>query len=258
MKNGKVIEIADMDIVPVNPDSPVPLYHQIETDLRRLINSGVIPPSSTMPPELELCRMYGVGRHTMRSALSRLVADGLITRRAGLGTVVQPQPDRAKFYLDRSFTRQMADMGRQAHSEILEQTPGFISENSPRIFLPKIGQACLQMVRLRFGDHEPIGLQSSTILTELCPGLENYDFSQHSLYDILATDYQLVIMKIQHTIGATTADDYQAELLRIQTGDPLLIVKTSACADNGELVEHTISYYRADRYEYSTTHTIST
>ena len=57
MKNGKVIEIADMDIVPVNPDSPVPLYYQIETDLRRLINSGVIPPSSTMPPELELCRL---------------------------------------------------------------------------------------------------------------------------------------------------------------------------------------------------------
>lgn len=151
----------------------------------------------------------------------------------------------------------MADMGRTANSEVLEMTPVFIEESSPEVLQDKIGSSCLRLVRLRFGDQEPIGIQSSTILMELCPGLEKYDFNHHGLYDTLASEYHLIITQIQHTIGATTADEFQAELLGISEGDPMLVVKTSAFLENQQVVEHTISYYRADKYEYSTTHTYS-
>ena len=53
--------------------------------------------------------MRGVSVRAMAMAICLVAAD-LISRRAGLGTIVQPPPDRAKFYLDRSFTRQMADL----------------------------------------------------------------------------------------------------------------------------------------------------
>jgi GntR family transcriptional regulator len=257
MENGPVVEISTLGITPVDPNSPIPLYFQIENDLRRLISSGKLGPNATIPPELELGRAYGVGRHTMRSALARLAADGLITRRAGRGTIVKPPTDRMKFYLDRSFTRQMAEMGRTPFSDVLEKAVTRIDKECPEVFRNKIGKSCLKLVRLRMGDHEPIGVQSSIVLTELCPGLERYDFNQNSLYDILATEYQLVIARIQHTIGAAVADEFQGRLLHVQEGDPLLVVKTAAFLDNGQVVEHTISHYRADRYEYSTTHTYS-
>ncbi|RME77136.1 MAG: GntR family transcriptional regulator [Chloroflexi bacterium] len=254
MDDVKSITLAELDIQPVDPDSPVPLYYQIENDLRRLMREGKLPPNSLIPPELELCRAYGVGRHTMRAALARLAADNLITRRAGRGTVVNPRPDRSRFYLDRSFTRLMAEMGRVAYSQVLEQKLEVIGPDCPEVFRDKIGQTCLRLVRLRFGDEEPVGLQASTVLVELCPGLEKFDFNQHSLYDLLSSEYHLAITRIEHTISAAVADHFQASMLGISEGDPLLVVKTAAYLDSGQVIEYTLSHYRADRYEYSTSH----
>ena len=253
MGDAAFIDISALDIGSLDSESPVPLYHQIENDLRRLIGSGKLPPNATLPPEKSLCRAYGVSRHTMRKALERLVADDLITRRAGRGTRVKARADRMKFYLDRSFTRQMADMGRKAHSRVLKLATDVVDETYPRAFHDSLGSQCLRLVRLRFGDDEPIALQSSVVLMEKCPGLHEHDFDRESLYDVLAREYHLVITEIQHTISAVVADAFQAELLRIEHNAPLLLVKTIAMLDYEQVIESTITYYRADRYEYRTT-----
>lgn len=253
MNERKQVDCAGLQITPVDPDSPIPLYYQIEADLRRLISSGELSPGATLPPELELCQGYGVGRHTMRKALSRLNADNLIVRHAGRGTFVKQPADRKEFLLDRSFTRQMAEMGKRAHSKVLEFSEGVISRDSPRLLRKYLGARCLRLDRLRFGDKEPIGLQYTTVITELCPGLGAYNFDQNSLYEVLSRDYGLVITEINHTVNAVAADAYQAELLQVSEGESLLLVKTTAFSDNHQIIEHTISYYRADKYEYSIT-----
>lgn len=250
-------ELSDIPVGEVNPESPIPLYHQIEQDLRRLIREGIIPAETILPPELILSRAYNVGRHTMRMALSRLVADGLISRRAGRGTVVKRPGDRTKFLLDRSFTRQMADMGRVARTRVLEMRAGVIDAWSHPVFVDQVGMPCLVLNRLRFGDDEPIGIQLSTILTEYCPNLERHDFNQSGLYDILAREYKLTIREIHHTITAAVANAEQAKLLEIAEHDPLVVVNTTTYLENNKLFEYTISFYRADKYEYSTRHTYS-
>jgi GntR family transcriptional regulator len=254
MEYGKVIELTELDIRPVDPSSPVPFYHQVESDLRRLINEGKLQPNALIPPELELCQAYGVGRQTIRTALSRLAADNLIVRRAGWGTMVNPVSDRSRFYLDRSFTQQMADMGRKARSQVLEKESCVIGPDSPTVFRDKIGEPCFRLVRLRFGDNEPIGLQSTIILVDSCKELEQVDFNNTGLYDALATKCQMIISRIDHVISAVIADQYQAGHLGVSEGDPLLVVKTMAYLDNNQIVEYTVSYYRADKYEYATSH----
>ena len=72
--------------------------------------------------------------------------------------------------------------------------------------------------------------------------------------DILATAYQLVITELHHTISATIADEFQSELLNVAECEPLLVVNSTAYLDTRQIVEHMVSHYRADRYEYSTTH----
>lgn len=242
-------------IEPADPSSPIPLYYQVESHLREAITSGTIPVGATLPSEMELSARFSVSRHTMRMALSRLVAENLIARRAGRGTVVNLPPDKTRFYLDRSFTRQMQDMGRTAHSECLEQRTSTITPDAPDILLSQQGIPCLHLTRLRFGDDEPISLQYTTLLTQHCPNIERIDFAEASLYDVLAREYQLVITQIDHTIGATLADAEQAQALLIDMGDPLLVVETTAYSESQLILEHTISYYRADRYSYRTTHT---
>jgi GntR family transcriptional regulator len=254
--DNKQVHIKELQIQRADPDSPIPLYHQVETALRELIHSGSLEPGSILPPEIELSQAFGVGRHTMRMALSRLADDDLISRKAGRGTVVKRQTDRMQFYLDRSFTRQMAEMGRTAYSRILQTSSGSIDPTTaPAALQHKEGAPYFYLIRLRFGDDEPIGLQSSTIITELCPGLERYNFNQESLYNILSQEYALAITRITHAISATVADDLKAELLQMSEGDPLLVFNTTAFVDTGDIIEYTASYYRADRYVFSTTDT---
>jgi len=250
MDSTLVIPYAEVD-----PKSPVPLYHQIYLDLRQMIQNGIFAPGGMFPPEMEICHAYNVGRQTVRQAIARLVDDDLIERFAGRGTFVREQPSHTQFFLDRSFSQQMRELGRKPHSRTLSTEMGTVNaENIPTLQALK-GQPCFLIERLRLGDEEPICHQTSTVLIERCPGIEGQDFTNQSLYEILSTQYHLIINRIDHVVRAVAADEYRADLLNVAEGSPLLFVGTTTYLDDGEIIEHSASYYRADRYEYSTTQT---
>jgi GntR family transcriptional regulator len=238
----------------VDSHSPIPLYHQVYLDLRQMIQRGVILPGEMLPPEMDICQAYGVGRQTVRQAIAHLVDEDLVERFAGRGTFVCEQPSHIHFFLDRSFSQQMREMGCIPHSRLLSQQIGVVDMDLPALQAYR-GKPCLILERLRLGDSEPICHQTSTILSESCPGIEEQDFANQSLYETLATRYQLMINRIDHVVRAVAADEYRAELLEVEEGTPLLFVGTTTYLDDGELIEYSASYYRADRYEYSTTQT---
>ena len=70
-------------------DSAIPLYLQLARLLRKEIQGGKISPLSSLPPERELAKIYGVDRRTIRNALSILQKEGLIERVQGKGTFVR-------------------------------------------------------------------------------------------------------------------------------------------------------------------------
>jgi GntR family transcriptional regulator len=251
------ITLHDLQIKPIDSASPIPLYYQVEADLRALLNSPAVTPGDLLPTEHELAEAYGVGRHTIRTALSRLVNDNLIVRKAGHGTVVQNREDRSRFSLTRSFTHQMAEMGLQARSVMLHSQTRAIQANDPRPLSAKIGTPCLILDRIRLGNDEPIGLQRAFVVLEHCPGMDQVDFSSHSLYEVLSNQYNLVITEFAHTVSAIVADKRQSDLLRVELRAPLLVVNTNAYLENGEIIESSVTYYRADKYEYTTTQTSS-
>ncbi|HBX70145.1 MAG TPA: hypothetical protein DEH25_12400 [Chloroflexi bacterium] len=246
------LNISDLPIRPADSQSPVPLYYQISLDLRRMIEEHVIPPGSILPPEVEICQAYGVGRQTIRQAIARLVDDNLIDRYAGRGTFVRDHAKRASFHLDRSFSQHVRALGMEPSSKTLCQEENTVANDAHPQLVASIGQPCLNLERVRYGDQEPICYQSTTVLTQRCPGVSAYDFNQKSLYEVLANDYGLIIARIEHLIRAVAADDYRAELLEVDPGVPLLFVNTIAYLENGEIIEVNLSHYRGDRYEYRT------
>jgi GntR family transcriptional regulator len=64
--------------VPIDPDSYVPAYQQIATDLRDQIRSGALAPGQQLPAEDRLADEYGVAKDTVRDALQILRSEGLI------------------------------------------------------------------------------------------------------------------------------------------------------------------------------------
>jgi DNA-binding transcriptional regulator YhcF (GntR family) len=79
--------------IPLDHQSEVPLYQQIESYLRQGIVSGSLAPETRLPASRQLARDLGVNRITVENAYSELEADGLVFSRVGSGTyIMQPSP----------------------------------------------------------------------------------------------------------------------------------------------------------------------
>lgn len=69
-----------------------PRYAQAEEALRTLLETGGYRPGDKLPPEPELARQLGVSRATLREVLRNYEQQGLISRRQGVGTYLNPRP----------------------------------------------------------------------------------------------------------------------------------------------------------------------
>jgi GntR family transcriptional regulator len=72
----------------------VPLYYQLQEQLKEQIESGAWKPGERLPSEPELARRYGISRVVVRQALAILEDDRQLIRVQGRGTfVAQPKLD---------------------------------------------------------------------------------------------------------------------------------------------------------------------
>ncbi len=85
----------------------VGLVEQVEAELERVIALGMLPECGSFGSEEKLARSYGVSRTTVREALRRLAARGLVVQRPGRNT-------RARA-LDESLT--LENLGLALHDE---------------------------------------------------------------------------------------------------------------------------------------------
>ena len=194
-----------------------------------MINRGLFKHGDLLPSEIDLALSLNIGRQTIRQAMSKLVEDGLVERFSGRGTFVCKEKVEKDFFLDRSFSQEMTELGKKTHSKVLSISNAVIDESSPTCFQKKLGAPCLHLTRLRFGDKIPIGLQEAIILTEHCPGLEKHDFTKESLFRVITEIYGLEISEIYHIVNAVIASEEQAELLEINSGDPSCLRNQLLC-----------------------------
>lgn len=244
-------DVIELGINPLDDNGSIPLYQQIRIDLQNMMRADMLKPGDLLPSEMDLASAYQVSRQTVRQAVGQLVTDQLLERKPGHGTTVLAGRNRIKFFLDQSFAQQMAEMGLHPRSEVLRKKQMVIDGNAPSTLHGKKGSNALELIRLRFADESPIGVQYTTVITTFCPDLHTHDFETGSLYELLLTRYKLPISRIDHVVNAVVADPWHVNLLKVSNVSPLLLVNTTAYLDNGEPIEASTSYYRADKYEFS-------
>jgi GntR family transcriptional regulator/MocR family aminotransferase len=78
--------------IPLDRNSSLPVYRQIQRFLREEIQTGTLLPETRLPATRELATSLGVSRMTAVNAYAELEAEGLIYSRPGSGTFVAPPP----------------------------------------------------------------------------------------------------------------------------------------------------------------------
>lgn len=72
----------------INDKSPVPKYFQLQTWLQDRIEQGYYATNEKIPTEVELVKLSGLSRATVRQALRNLEQDGYIVRKKRVGSFV--------------------------------------------------------------------------------------------------------------------------------------------------------------------------
>ncbi|MDR3050189.1 MAG: GntR family transcriptional regulator [Oscillospiraceae bacterium] len=236
----------------VDKATPVPLYYQLKMRVQGMIDSGALRVGDMLPPENDLCEHLGVSRPTVRQAMSELVAEGWLTRRKGKGTFVsQPKIDVRFLQKLESFNDQMTQKGLIPSTRVLSlrKAPGVQRINDRLLLTPDEPLICL--MRLRFGDGEPVVCVDTYLPFARFPAILDQDFERASLYERLEALYGTRVCRAHREIEAANANRREAELLCVEAGQAVCLVKTLGYGQDDAPVEYSVARYRGDRNKFS-------
>jgi GntR family transcriptional regulator len=233
--------------IALDRSSPLPLYVQIKQHLLRLIAASG-GGSERFHTEIELCRMFGVSRMTVRQAIEELVDEGLLARRRGSGTYITPPRFEEQLSSLLNFEDQWEASGRPMGIEPLafEMRP-CPAEIASELGL-ETGDAVRYVARLRLAGALPIGVDHRFIPADLAEGIGKGGVTKSLLR---ALWNQLDLSHGELHFEAATAGEEEARWLGVAVGSPLMRRRLQYFARTGRPVMAGDSVYRADLVRYS-------
>ena len=233
----------------IDHKSAIPLHAQVENLLRELIASDEYIKGKFLPDEVGLARQLGISRNTVRQATNKLVYEGLLIRKKGVGTRVADQSVDSRGNNWLSFTQEMSSKGIQIKNYEINAEWVDATDEIAQFFRIGSGKKILKMVRLRGKEEYPFVYFISYFHPSI--GLTgNEDFSR-PLYEILEKEYSVIAKLSKEEISARSADKFLADKLNINTGDAILKRKRFVFDPGGRPIEYNIGYYRADSFVYT-------
>ncbi len=225
--------------------SPLPLWAQTAEDLRRRLLDGEF--TERFPTDEELTRTYGISRQTVREAVRRLAADGLVVRQRGRGSSVTPPVLEQPLHSLYSLATTVRAGGIEERSEVLAaQRRPATTEDAAHLGLG-IGDEVVYIERLRFAGAEPIAWDRSSLRGDLAGGLLEADLSSGGLYELLVEHCGLRITGGEERIRPVVPETAERRLLRLPPRVAAFSIERLALV--GELpLEWRRSLIRGDRY----------
>lgn len=224
----------------------LPRYRQIKNRIVTAISNGFVKSGEIFPSEVELSRIMGVTRATVRQATNELVAEGILLREKGKRPRVAEPKEIVHFlnlggishYIKRDNDHYFCDVVQSSYQctsyEVAEKLK--IRKNS-RVFV---------LERLRSSQDVIFGWEKTWMNKKLFPKIDKYDFSKESLYRVLKDKYNVIPSYSEGVIDVIIADTPLAKKFRIREGAPLLSVHRTVYLKDGQPMQLNHEIYRGD------------
>jgi GntR family transcriptional regulator len=201
--------------------SSIPLRAQVEQLLRELVRQPEYQEGKLLPEEVKLAAQLGISRGTVRSGISKLVFEGVLERKAGVGTRVSHRHAESGIRAWRSFTREMADKGITVQNFRLDYrliAPGAEAARALQL-TPKT--RVWRLDRVRGWNGKPVLQSISWFHPRL--GLKGDEDFTAPLYETLEKATSVRPHHAREEFLATIADAQAARLLHVSGSTPLLL-----------------------------------
>lgn len=242
------------DTAPEREEGGPPLYMQVASTLRTAIVRGIYPVGSRIPTEEELCARFMVSRHTVREALRRLRADGLISSRQGGRPIVVPPSARGAV---RRFSAEMGKdfydytMGTRLAIESMEMTT--VNKTLGARFDVPMGEQWLRVRGFREAGEEGKATCWHDYLIAAEFSAVGRLLHRHvgPFLPLIEDLFSERVVKVAQAMSAVAMPGELAERFGMSAGDPALRIFTRATTAQGALALLSISLHPGGSVGYS-------
>lgn len=232
----------------------MPRYLQVAGELREAIVSGRYADGRQFPTETALCAQYNVSRFTVREALKRLQNEGLIERKRGSGTVVQPASARGgALHQPLSNVGELLQYARGSEVTYAPQDTGPLpSEIADQIEESTLGTwRRFTGTRRQSAGAPPIAVTDAFFHEKLGDAVDRLDLSAGTLFSQIEKLTGTSIGRVTQDIQAIAANKTIAEALEIDRDQPVLRIIRSYLDPKGGVYEISVSHHPGDRFAYA-------
>ncbi|EUJ19804.1 GntR family transcriptional regulator [Listeria aquatica] len=233
----------------IDKKSGIPIYMQIQADIKQKIEVGTWEIGSSIPAERQLAEMFHVSRMTVRQAIQGLVDDGILQRRVGAGTFIAEKKLTERLEAVTSFTNLMLQEGKIPSTRIVSYgiRPASIQEQDA---LNLSGNSnVMKIERIRYGDQIPILYEVAAIPEQIASLLTKEDIMD-SLYNAIETKLGRKIGDAEQVMEAALVSEKVAPFLDVKLGSPVMKLRQITALDDGRPFEFTRSQYVGSRFQF--------
>lgn len=226
-------------------DRKVPYYIRFRDHFAVMIEAGTLAPGTKLPPERTLAEEFSITRVTVRQALIRMEAEGLIFREDRRGWFVSPPRVRYDPTANTSFTESITEQGRVAGTTVLSKQQVSASPWESTHLGCAIGDPVFAIGRLRTVDGRAVLVEKIHIKAKRCPGLLDYPLDQ-SMTDLMAEKFGILEYRADINMRPAALSETSAKALGVAAGTPGLYLSRTILDQFNEVIELDEEFWRHD------------
>ena len=218
------------------------------------IESGHYPVGTTIPTEAELQQRFDVSRHTVREALRALKTRGLLTARAGVGTVVRAKAPSTSFMQGAGTLEEVIQFGEATRMKLLGREAVIADAALAEQVGARAGQELLRISLLRHRPREALaaGWLHIYLRPEHAEVVGEIESAREPVLRLVERRYGVRIAEVLQQIVAAKLTAAQGRVLKASAGAPALHVTRQYFDDQDRLLMATVGLYPSDRFSHNT------
>ena len=226
-----------------------PLWAQLESDLKRRLEEGEFN-DGNFPTDLQLTRLYGVSRHTVREAIRHLNKTGILRRERGRGTVLNRAEFEQSLGTLYSLFKSVESAGVSQTSDVLDLAVVTDSIAASHLGLDEDVELIL-LERLRLAGGQPLAVDRAWLPAQGLLSLLDVDWGHTALYAELEKLKAPVPNQGWERLTPIVPSQIDRSRLGLRKSEAAFFLERLGQRD-GKKVEWRTTVIRGDRYRFVT------
>ncbi len=231
----------------------LPRYRTLADRLRTDLSRGRFKVGARLPGEVALSAQFGVSRHTVREALRRLEADGLIERRRRLGTRVRASAPTERYVQTLSALDGLLQYPAESRLRVVDCRAIRASARLARLLGVAVGSRWQRIRAMRIAGPAGVVLCSTVVyvLPDYAGVVAHIGRDASPVYALIERLFAEHVAQVQVQLRASCLTGRVARALSVPAGSASLDVVRRFVGRAGRVVEISVASHPADRFTYS-------